>query len=112
MHKRIPAIAVGALLSFGLASAATAGHNDDPVPGPNGHNNHGLCTALFNGSETGREHKADAPPFKQLIETGGGDLAKTWTWCMDAANNPKKIGGTPTEPGSTSADSKPKDRRG
>jgi hypothetical protein len=36
------------------------------APGPNGNNNHGLCTAYFAGSATGQEHKHQAPPFVQL----------------------------------------------
>jgi hypothetical protein len=44
----------------GTAGAAMA------EPGPNGNNNHGLCTAYFAGSENGRAHKHKAPPFAAL----------------------------------------------
>jgi hypothetical protein len=35
-------------------------------PGPNGHNNHGLCTAYYNGSPKGQEQKHKAGPFAEL----------------------------------------------
>jgi hypothetical protein len=37
-------------------------------PGPNGNNNHGLCSAYFAGSENGQENKHKAGPFKALEE--------------------------------------------
>lgn len=40
-------------------------------PGPNGNNNHGLCTAYFAGSENGQEHKRQAGPFAALEEEAG-----------------------------------------
>ena len=36
------------------------------TPGPNGHNNYGLCKAYSSGSENGQAHKHKAPPFAQL----------------------------------------------
>src|SRR5687768_15675219 len=96
MNKRLWGAAAGILLALSLADIATAGHSDDPVPGPNGHNTHGLCTAFFNGSETGRENKRDAPPFEQLEEEAGE--AGAWAWCNDPANNAKGVGGRPTDP--------------
>lgn len=41
-------------------------------PGPNGHNNHGLCTAYFNGSPNGQAHKRQAGPF-QALEQAASD---------------------------------------
>jgi hypothetical protein len=52
-----------AVLALGIAGAGVAAANP---PGPNGSNTFGLCTAYFAGSETGREHKRNAPPFKGL----------------------------------------------
>lgn len=34
------------------------------MPGPSAF---GLCTAYFSGSDTGREHKRNAPPFQDLV---------------------------------------------
>jgi hypothetical protein len=51
-------------LVVGLSSAVTG--LAVGTPGPNGHNNHGLCTAYFNGSENGQQHKRKAPPFQGL----------------------------------------------
>ena len=98
-------------------------------PGPNGSNNHGLCTAYFNGSENGQAHKRNAPPFVALAREVGenngvdddgdgetdeqGEMAGpegVWDWCSDPANNPKGIGGNPDDPrqeGDTSGRSKP-----
>ena len=42
----VPAAAI--LMALGGASIASAD------PGPNDHNNFGLCTAYFSGSDTGR----------------------------------------------------------
>jgi hypothetical protein len=39
------------------------------APGPNGHNDHGLCTAYFNGQKVGHgpgENTDDPPPFQGL----------------------------------------------
>jgi hypothetical protein len=48
-----------------LAGAASA------APGPNGHNNHGLCTAYFAGSDNGQSHKHKAGPFVGLEDAAG-----------------------------------------
>jgi hypothetical protein len=47
----------GALLTGGVATA---------TPGPNGHNDYGLCKAYFAGSDQGQERKHQAPPFRAL----------------------------------------------
>lgn len=96
--KKIIAIAVGALSILGLAGTSLA------ASGPNGKNNHGLCTAYFNGSATGREHKHKAGPFVALETAADDGDAETspeedvWLWCSDLANNPKGIGGQPEDP--------------
>ena len=43
------------------------------APGPNGHNNYGLCKAYFSGSDTGRANKRKAPPFQGLERAAGVD---------------------------------------
>lgn len=63
MRKRL-AIVIAATLTLGAGSLGLA-HAD---PGPNGHNNRGLCTAYFNGSPTGQAHKRNAGPFVALEE--------------------------------------------
>lgn len=55
-------IAAGVTLSLGVVGFAHA------EPGPNGHNNRGLCTAYFNGSPTGQANKRKAGPFVALEE--------------------------------------------
>lgn len=97
--KKVIASAIAAVaLAGGTAVMASA------APGPNGHNNHGLCTAYFNGSATGQAHKHDAGPFVALEQAADDGNSNTspeqdvWTWCNDTANNPKGIGGNPTNP--------------
>lgn len=64
MKRTVISAAIFALVAGG-AGAAVAG------PGPNGANDFGLCKAYFAGSDTGREHKRNAPPF-QALETAAG----------------------------------------
>jgi hypothetical protein len=52
--------AVAALLAGG-AGMSFAGQ-----PGPNGHNNYGLCKAYFSGSENGQAHKHNSSAFAAL----------------------------------------------
>lgn len=98
MKKLLAAGALGLLLAGGSLTAALA------APGPNGHNNHGLCTAYFNGSDTGQAHKRQAGPFQALEQTADDGDSNTspaqdvWNWCNDTANNAKGIGGNPTPP--------------
>jgi len=55
------ALATG--LMFGGAIAVA-----NAEPGPNDHNNHGLCTAFFNGQKNGHDKNGAPPPFQALIE--------------------------------------------
>ena len=67
MIKRILLVAVMAVLGLFGANAAQA------EPGPNGNNDHGLCTAYFNGQKVGHgpgEDTDDPPPFQGLQEAG------------------------------------------
>jgi hypothetical protein len=92
----VPAAAV--LMALGGASIASAD------PGPNGHNGFGLCTAYFAGSDTGREHKRDAPPFVALEEAAGvssddtQDQAdqKVADWCSQNGTHPGNGSGKPS----------------
>ncbi|MFZ6005395.1 MAG: hypothetical protein ACOYXM_15840 [Actinomycetota bacterium] len=76
LKARLAAVFAAALvLSAGAVGFAQA------EPGPNGHNNHGLCTAYYNGSPNGQEHKRKAGPFVALEEAadqaGDGDGTAT-----------------------------------
>ena len=64
--KKVIAIAIGVL---GLLAGAIGISNAEP--GPNGLNDHGLCTAYFNGQKVGHngagpEDPDDPPPFQGL----------------------------------------------
>lgn len=123
MKKQLLALLGGATLvaggAMGVAFAA---------PGPNGHNNHGLCTAYFNGSENGRSNKAKAGPFVALEnaanardgqdndDDGQTDEADeiqraVWDFCT-GASNPKGVGGNPENPYTEGADGNGKNGRG
>ena len=56
-YTKIAAPVAAVVMALGGASIAVAD------PGPNGHNDFGLCTAYFAGSEKGQEMKHKAPPF-------------------------------------------------
>lgn len=92
--RKLIALALTAVAAFGATSTLAN-------PGPNGSNNYGLCNAYFRGSETGREHKRNAPPFAELErvaeeaydeEFGEDNEATTdekvtW-WCSENAPHP------------------------
>src|SRR5687768_17460150 len=99
--KKLLAIALGALGLLGGAVGASLA-----APGPNGSNHHGLCTAYFNGSETGRSNKHNAGPFVALEkaaedEDPDTDVAEeVWNWCL-ANTGDKGVGGQPEDPTTT-----------
>jgi hypothetical protein len=64
--KRFIALAIVAASAFGTGVGSAE-------PGPNGHNNYGLCKAYFAGSDNGRAHKRNAPPFQALEKAAGVD---------------------------------------
>ena len=39
-------------------------------PGPNGNNDHGLCTAYFNGQKNGHDKNGQPGPFQALEDAG------------------------------------------
>jgi hypothetical protein len=55
----------------GLAAFVLAGGIAMAAPGPNGHNNFGLCRAYFAGSDNGQSHKHKAGPFVALEDAAG-----------------------------------------
>lgn len=87
--KRVLALIFGATMLLG--TVAVTGAVADP--GPNDSNNKGLCTAYFNGSDTGRANKRGAPPFVALVEAAGDDGVEAFCDGM--------VGGNPNydEPG-------------
>lgn len=103
-----------------IAATAIAGGAAFAGPGPNGNNNHGLCTAYFNGSQNGQQNKRKAGPFPVLEQTAGdqndndvpGEPEDVWIWCMDPENNPKGIGGQPDDPNTPENDGNGNNGRG
>ena len=49
-----------------VGAAVLGGGSAWAAPGPNGHNDYGLCKAYFAGSDKGQERKHTAPPFVAL----------------------------------------------
>lgn len=102
LRKLIFSISLIAGMLLGLSSTIAS-------PGPNGKNNHGLCTAYFNGSQNGMDNKRSngrafielarqAPDGPSDSDDTGGSVSDVWDWCTNPANNPKGIGGNPTNP--------------
>lgn len=89
MKKRIAAVVLAActLTGAGLSIAAAA-------PGPNGNNDHGICTAYFNGQKKGHDRNGSPGPFAALEETG--DIQAIYEFCSGVE---KGIGGNPEENG-------------
>jgi hypothetical protein len=75
IRSLVLATAAVGLLSGGVAGAA---------PGPNGHNDYGLCKAYFAGSDTGQEHKHPAPPFAALEQTAEDGNQSVEEFCESA----------------------------
>lgn len=82
--KKLAAAAVLALLAAGGGVTVAKA---DPGPG-NGHNTFGLCTAYFAGSETGREHKRNAPPFQALEEAAEENDQTVEEYCEEFGQQP------------------------
>jgi hypothetical protein len=66
--KKLLVALVATLAALGFANFAQA------EPGPNGSNDHGLCTAYFNGQKNGHGQKENQdhqpPPFQGLEDAG------------------------------------------
>lgn len=77
MKRLVISTSIAALV-VGGAGFAFAGQ-----PGPNGHNDFGLCKAYFAGSQTGQDHKHQAGPFQALEQAAdqasGGNQDGTGT---------------------------------
>lgn len=72
MRKMILGVLTTLFLVSG-ASAAVAGHQENDGPGPNGHNEKGLCTAYFNGQKNGHEEGDGPGPFGALEDEATDD---------------------------------------
>ena len=65
--KRVLAMLLGATVLFALFGATTG----SAAPGPNGNNDHGLCTAYFNGQKKGHTEGEGPGPFGALEDEAG-----------------------------------------
>jgi hypothetical protein len=90
MKKRI-AVATATLMFAGLGAGIV-----QAAPGPNGKNDHGICTAYFNGQKKGHEENNGPGPFGTLENNHGDDIEAIFDWCSTV---PKGIGGNPDENG-------------
>lgn len=80
MLKKLLVALVATLAALGFANFAQA------EPGPNGNNDHGLCTAYFNGQKVGHgpgEDQDNQPPPFQGLE----DAARAYTDNDDVDND-------------------------
>ena len=75
--KRLVISSTIAALVAGSAGFAFAGQ-----PGPNTHNDFGLCQAYFSGSQTGMDHKHDAPPFQALEDAAAAQHESVDQYCQ------------------------------
>ena len=104
--KKLIAFAALVLMLGGANGALAAKDDNQGKAGPNGKNDHGLCTAYFNGQKKG--HEGGSPrPFEALEqeadkeENGGnadgvGTPQEVYDFCI---NVDKGIGGNPGENG-------------
>ena len=60
-------ILAAVLLAFGALGAGAA----SAAPGPNGHNNYGLCQGYLHGNDNGQAHKGTKGPFPALVAEAG-----------------------------------------
>ena len=67
--RRLFAVLFGAMFLFAGVGVSVA----SAEPGPNGHNNHGLCTAYFNGQKNGHEEGNGPGPFGALEDEATDD---------------------------------------
>ena len=92
VKKLLLAAAAAVLLTTGAGAAIAA-------PGPNGNNDHGLCTAYFNGQKNGHD-KGSPKPFAALeavADDGDDDTSvaqDVYNYCQAAG-----IGGNPGQNG-------------
>lgn len=122
MRRTVLSIALGGVMLIGSVAMARPGPTDE-----NNNNLYGLCTAYFNGSQNGQEHKRKAPPFQGLesyvgthdgrdnndndqIDEVGEDASPTDVWDYCQANG--GVGGQPDNPNTAANDGNGKNGRG
>ena len=76
MRRALIAAAVTTMIASGGAAALAD-------PGPNGHNDYGLCKAYFAGSAQGQAHKHAAPPFAALEAAADAADQTVAEYCAD-----------------------------
>jgi hypothetical protein len=69
-----------AVLALGIAGTGVSFAGS---PGPNGHNDYGLCKAYFAGSQVGQSHKHQAPPFAALEAAADAADQSVADYCAD-----------------------------
>jgi hypothetical protein len=62
MNRKLITLAIASLMAFGSTAAISVADG----PGPNGNNEHGLCTAYFNGQKKGHDKHDQPGPFQAL----------------------------------------------
>ena len=88
MRIRTLAVPAAALtLALGGASLSQA------LPGPNGDNTFGLCTAYFAGSERGLALHLLAPPFQGLEAAAEAADQTVEEYCAENGTHPGQGGG-------------------
>jgi hypothetical protein len=90
MKKRL-AVAAATLMFAGLGAGVVQAE-----PGPNGKNDHGICTAYFNGQKKGHEQGNSPGPFGALEDANDDDIQAIFDFCTGVE---KGIGGNPDENG-------------
>ena len=69
--KRVSAVFLGAMMV--LAASAAGVSPVSAEPGPNGNNEHGLCTAYFNGQKNGHDKHGSPGSFAALEDDAEDD---------------------------------------
>ena len=98
MRTRIVAMLTAGVLAGGFVGVAQA------EPGPNGNNDHGICTAYFNGQKSGHDQGNSPGPFGALEDMHDDDIQAIFDFCsgVDGPGNGSGgdgIGGNPDENG-------------
>jgi hypothetical protein len=101
LRKFITTLALAAACALGATGVAGA------APGPNGHNDYGLCKAYFSGSQKGQDNKQSKKPFVALKtkagdQDGDGDTDNDDVAAYCANTTPGGKGGSASKTSSTS----------
>jgi len=93
MRTRVLALLMAGALAGGYVGVAQAAKPEDAGPGPNGNNNHGLCTAYFNGQKNGHDNGSPRP-FAALEAAAETAEMTMYEYCsqFDIKGNPGENG--------------------